>query len=302
MSLKPTISAIICTRNRPQLIAGAVQSVLDNDSADFELVVVDQSDGDDTASVLAVFSSDARFGYIHTTKIGLSSAYNTAIGAAAGGILAFTDDDCRARVDWLSTIRSEFDGDPGADLLYGNVEAPDGWQGPGVIPELRFSERARIDSRETFKIVGMGADFAARRRAFQRAGNFDEVLGGGGPLRSSQDFDLQYRLFRASGVTILSPAVRVTHYGLRTGGEWPATLHAYGVGDGGFYMKHIRCGDVLAARLLTGRIARESVKALTSPVLHRRRHCTAYLRGMLRGSRDSFNYRVDRNRRLYVQG
>ena len=47
---------------------------------------------------------------------------------------------------------------------------------------------------DTADIYGMGANFAARRGLMERVGGFDEILGGGGPLKSSQDFDLQYRV------------------------------------------------------------------------------------------------------------
>ncbi len=61
----------------------------------------------------------------------------------------------------------------------------------------------------------MGADFAARRRLFDRAGYFDEMLGGGGPLWSSQDYDFAYRTYKAGGVILLRPEVYVRHDGRR---------------------------------------------------------------------------------------
>ena len=95
----------------------------------------------------------------------------------------------------------------------------------------------------------MGANFGARRRLFERIGGFDEILGGGGPLKSSQDFDLQYRAYLAGATVLLRPEVQVDHYGVRTHAQWPATLRAYGFGDGAFYSKHIRCGDLYALSL-----------------------------------------------------
>ena len=44
--------------------------------------------------------------------------------------------------------------------------------------------------------------------------------------------------------------MQVDHYGTRTKDQWPATMANYGIGDGAFYSKHIRCGDLLALWLL----------------------------------------------------
>ena len=89
------VSAIICTRNRPDLIAQAVTSVLDNTYPAFELVVIDQSDGDRTAQVVRALAAEhSNIRYIHSETPGLSRAYNTAIRESTGDLLAFTDDDC----------------------------------------------------------------------------------------------------------------------------------------------------------------------------------------------------------------
>lgn len=294
----PLLSAVICTRNRPDLIAFAVGSVLANDDPAFELVVIDQSDTGASRRALAAFAADNRLRYVHTPRPGLSAAYNRAVREARGDLLAFTDDDCIAPPDWLATVRAEFARDPGADLVYGEVRAAAGL--PGTIPALRFARRRRIGPCDGFVIAGMGANFAARRRAFNAIGGFDEVLGGGGPLRSSQDFDFQFRLFRSSRVSVLSPALAVTHYGVRNDTQWPATRLAYGIGDGAFYMKHVRCGDLLAARLLGKILLLETARTLLKPVLRRQRHPIDYFRGVLEGAWKSFGFAVDRRRRLYT--
>lgn len=298
----PRISAVICTRNRAELIAGAVQSVLANDHPCFELIIIDQSDGDDTRRALDGLAGDPRLRYFHTTQAGLSGAYNAAVRAGRAQLLAFTDDDCIAPPDWLTAVQREFDSDPEADLVYGQVRAPVELRDAalGIVPQLLFPSRRRLSVRDGFVVAGMGANFAARRRAFEAVGGFDEMLGGGGPLRSSQDFDFQFRLFRASRVSVLSPDLNVLHYGLRTSAQWPQTNLAYGVGDGAFYMKHVRCGDLLAGRLLARQFLLEAARTVWKPLVRRKRHSPAYLRGLVVGSWKSFHFGVDRRRRLYV--
>jgi glycosyltransferase involved in cell wall biosynthesis len=297
------VSAIICTRNRPDLIGQAVASVLDNTYADFELVVVDQSDDDRTEQIVRAMMTDAhRVHYIHSTTPGLSRAYNTGIRASTGEILAFTDDDCVARRDWIASIVSAFDQEPEADLLYGQVQRARVLVGvDGECPELLFERAERLSHSEGFRIYGMGANFAARRQIFERVGGFDEMLGGGGPLKSSQDYDFQYRVYRAGATVLLCPTSLVEHFGLRTWEQWPATLRAYGFGDGAFYSKHIRCGDLFALSLLARQLGRFTARELLSRArLRPRASRSDYIVSCLEGIWRSLGYRVNRRTRMYL--
>src|SRR6266542_2300362 len=242
------ISVMICTRNRPDLIGQSLSSVLANGHPDFDVIVVDQSDDGRTGDIVqGIAAGDSRVRYLHTTTAGLSRAYNVGIRETSGEVLAFTDDDCVAADTWLAAIVAAFDGDSDADLLYGQVLVPSKLADRAEqVPQIPFASARRLSQADGFQVVGMGANFAARRRLFERIGGFDEMLGGGGPLKSSQDYDFQYRAYLHGAVVILSPDVKVDHYGLRTREQWPATLHAYGFGDGAFYGKHVRCGDVFA--------------------------------------------------------
>jgi peptidoglycan/LPS O-acetylase OafA/YrhL/glycosyltransferase involved in cell wall biosynthesis len=296
------VSAVICTRNRPDLIGPAVKSVLANTYPSFDLLVVDQSDDERSGEVVRKFMrGHPRLSYLHSPTPGLSRAYNTAIRETRGVILAFTDDDCIAPPDWIASIARAFETDPRIDLLYGQVLVPAVLADEaGNVPTLRIGKAENLSRRDTFRIYGMGANYAARRGLFERLGGFDEALGGGGPLKSSQDFDLQYRAYVAGAVTGLRPEVRVEHYGLRTPDQWPATQRAYGVGDGAFYFKHVRCGDLFALRLLLARLGRLAVReALIALRLRRRPSQLVYLLSCLAGIRHSLRYPVDRGRRLY---
>jgi glycosyltransferase involved in cell wall biosynthesis len=297
------VSAIICTRNRPDLIGQAVDSVLANNYTDFELVVIDQSDDDRTRrTVSGLMASHPNVRYVYSQTPGLSRAYNTGIRESRGAILAFTDDDCVAPPNWISAIVAAFEGDPEADMLYGQVlRAPSLVGVEGEVPELPFSRAARFSHTDGFRVYGMGANFAARRRVFDRVGGFDEALGGGGPLKSSQDYDFQYRVYRAGAVVLLCPEVKVDHYGLRNyADQWPATLRAYGFGDGAFYFKHVRCGDPFALRLLVEQLGRMSVREVLSQVGLRRRPSKAdYVRSCFAGMWHSRRFPIDRRHRMY---
>jgi glycosyltransferase involved in cell wall biosynthesis len=296
----PAVSAVICTRDRPDKIGRAVASILASDYPSFDLTVIDQSTTDATERVLEPLAGiDARLQYVHVNDAGLSRAYNAAIGRTSGDIIAFTDDDCIVPPHWISRIVEAFESDDEGELLYGRV-VPVSDSDRELTPLLDISHAERLSRRDGFRVFGMGANFAARRRLFSRIGGFDEILGGGAPLKSSQDFDLAYRAYRAGSAILLRPEVELVHDGRRERVDWPALLHNYGVGDGAFYSKHARAGDIYALWLLVFRVVKQCARSVWKRA--RRRGGLgeqAYLKGFFSGVRDGFKFDVDRRHRLY---
>jgi glycosyltransferase involved in cell wall biosynthesis len=295
------VSIVICTRNRADKIANAVGSVLANDYPAFDVTVIDQSTDDATAEALRGFmQDDKRLHYTHTETAGLSRAYNEGVRRTSGEIIAFTDDDCVVPGDWLRSVSNVFNDNVDVDLVYGQV-LPLGRKPDDVTltPALGVTKTERLSRRDGFRVYGMGANFAARRRLFDAVGGFDEVLGGGAPLRSSQDFDLAYRTYRAGSVILLSPDITLLHDGRREPEDWPTLLRNYGVGDGAFYSKHVRCGDVYAFSLLVRRLSKRAGCVVAKTILGREKSDRYYLRGMLEGIRESRKFRLDRQARVY---
>ena len=96
------VTALVCTRDRPESLVRAVRSLLASSDVQFELVVVDQSDDLKSAQALAPFASDARLRYVRSAARGAGAALNEGLRLARGEILACTDDDCEALPDWLA--------------------------------------------------------------------------------------------------------------------------------------------------------------------------------------------------------
>ena len=74
----PILSVAICTRIRADKLKRAVDSVLANSFADFELIVVDQSTDGKTAAALAMTVDDSRLRYIPTNTVGVAKSRNIA--------------------------------------------------------------------------------------------------------------------------------------------------------------------------------------------------------------------------------
>jgi GT2 family glycosyltransferase len=275
---------------------------LANDYPSFDLTVIDQSTTDGTRRVVEpIAARDPRLKYVHVDEAGLSRAYNNGIGRTEGEILAFTDDDCIVAPDWLASIAGAFAAEPDGELLYGQVLAA-GSSADDVsqTPFLEIPVAQRLSTKDGFKVFGMGANFAARRTLFRSIGGFDTVLGGGGALRSSQDFDLAYRAYRGGHVIVLRPEVSLRHDGRREIEDWPALLVAYGTGDGAFYTKHVRCRDPYALWLLLKQLVGTTVKWVAKTLLGRKPMSLYYVRGFLSGVRESFKFDVDRRTRMYI--
>src|SRR5262249_36924546 len=101
------VSVIICTRTRPDLFGNAVASVLANDFRGFDVLVVDQSTDGRTGDIVRGLAADhPKLRYLHTNRAGLSRAYNIGIRETTGDILAFTDDDCIAPAEWVTSVVS----------------------------------------------------------------------------------------------------------------------------------------------------------------------------------------------------
>ncbi|WP_144799993.1 glycosyltransferase family 2 protein [Halorubrum depositum] len=89
----PTVSVIIPTYNRADVLPRSIDSALDQTLEDVEVVVVDDASDDDTASVVNEYD-DSRLTYLeHETNRGGSAARNTGIEAATGDYIALLDSD-----------------------------------------------------------------------------------------------------------------------------------------------------------------------------------------------------------------
>lgn len=303
------ISVVICTRDRHDLIGQAVESVMACSYPRFDIHVMDQSTSDQTKRIVEALAarptSRCAVVYHHLDKAGLSRAYNAGTRVSDGDLIAFTDDDVIVPADWLEQIAKSFENDPGAGLLYGQVCVPaslaeDAKRGL-IVPSLTWEKRERLSLQQgNYKVWGMGANMAIRRTLLDRVGGFDEALGGGGPLRSAQDYDFAYRTYRFGMAVVLEPLVKVDHYGTRTPDQWPMTLKNYGIGDGAFYAKHVRCGDFLAMRLFATKLLRAHLQPLVWSL--RKRRLTGrdeYGRNLWEGVRAASKFSIDRRFRLY---
>lgn len=103
----PFFSVVIPTYNRSEMARDAVQSVLDQDFHDFELVVVDDGSSDNTPEVMASFSN--KLHYHRQINGGVASARNMGISLSSGQYICYLDSDDLWPKNKLSNYKSLID-------------------------------------------------------------------------------------------------------------------------------------------------------------------------------------------------
>lgn len=283
------VSVLVATRDRPAQLSRCLPTVLANDHEDFEVLVLDQSQTDESREVIELLD-DPRVRYMRLTVVGKTVALNAGLRQATGAVLAFTDDDCTVPADWLRCGIAALDGAPDSGIVFGKLAAVphDGRRLyiPVYDPPRRRELRGRL-SREHFS--GVGANMFVREEVFSRAGWFDEGLGPGGRFRTSEDIDLAYRALRAGFAIVEDPTNIVMHWGSRAyaTGEVRRLISDSYYGIGSCYARHLRDGDWAAGVLLGREILATSYAVVISATTFRRptgaRRRSYLLLGAMRG-------------------
>jgi len=114
----PTVSVVLATRNRPQLLARAIPSVLAQRYESWQLVVVDDGDDPGTRRV-AEEGEDERVVLVRGPQRGLSAARNVGLDRADGEIVCYLDDDNVMHPGWLQAVAHVFSQREDVDVGYG---------------------------------------------------------------------------------------------------------------------------------------------------------------------------------------
>ncbi len=110
MTVEPTVSVVVPTHDRGELVARAVRSVLEQTRPAEEIVVVDDGSADGTAELVGRRFPAARL--LRQARHGVSAARNRGIAAAAAEWLAFLDSDDAWRPSKLARQLEALEQDP----------------------------------------------------------------------------------------------------------------------------------------------------------------------------------------------
>jgi GT2 family glycosyltransferase len=222
------LTAAICTRNRPDLLARALESLVTQTPAVAEILVVDNAPADDaTRSLVATRFPSVR--YVTEPVPGLDFARNRALEAATREVVAFLDDDAVAAPGWADSLHGVFEADAEVAVCTGRVEAlsletpgqrlfeanggfsrgADRIRLPDDAGRLLHGRRAPLIAWAIS--VGCGCSYAVRRGTARELGGFDEALDLGPPLPGGGDHDLLWRALSAGHAVVYEPSALAWH-------------------------------------------------------------------------------------------
>jgi glycosyltransferase involved in cell wall biosynthesis len=219
-----TISIIIATYNREHLLDDCLSHLAKQRFAQGdEVIVVDNGSTDDTPVVIARHAQrfEVPLHHLEERQPGKSHALASAVVAARGDVLAFTDDDVNVDAGWLDAIRTAM---AGTMALVGGPVAPRWEHRPPPWLEAAAAGYGRLTAPLALLNYGpraldlgartaLGANLAVRRDVFGSVGGFSPHLGKlRGTLLSGEDHDLCRRVQAAGFRAMYCPDVRVRHW------------------------------------------------------------------------------------------
>lgn len=212
----PLLTIAICTRNRADVLARAVRSVLSQLREGAEVLIIDNASTDATPRVAAELAAESgAVSVCVEAETGLSVARNRAIREARGSYVVFLDDDAVAEPGWLGAY---------AGFLASFASDRVGVVGGAVRPEYDAEVPGWYDRRWDSLDLGpgparlevsggvWGCNVGYRREAVQAVGGFDPRLGrNGSGLGAHEESELNRRLAARGYETWWLPAAAIRH-------------------------------------------------------------------------------------------
>jgi GT2 family glycosyltransferase len=216
----PAITVAICTRDRPEELAGCLAAVSPQLTASDELLVVDNAPQSAATRKLSIEFGCA---YACEPRRGVRFARNLGLATAKRDVVAFIDDDCRPEAGWLAAVRREFVasevGCCTGPLLAQELRTPAQHlmeQRGGFNRGFEYQRFTRDSHRHRWRnfpvqcwMFGSGGNMAFRRKALLDAGGFATDLPWG------EDLDAFFRVLTHGHTLVYTPAARVRHRHVR---------------------------------------------------------------------------------------
>ena len=123
---RPRVSVIMATLNCAQYLSQAIQSVVDQTMADWELIVMDGGSTDDTIAIAQGFR-DERIRIYQEHDSGIAEAWDKAAKRAHGDyVMLLCGNDAYVTTNWLETCVAILDSDIEVSLVWGIPSLYDG--------------------------------------------------------------------------------------------------------------------------------------------------------------------------------
>ncbi len=199
---RPTISVVIPTHNRADLLESCIRSLQLALPVCSEIIVSDDGSTDDTAHRLArLRAEEPRLHWLSGPNSGPAGARNRGWRAARGAVVAFIDDDCTAEAGWGTALLDWLDAHPDHSGVEGRTC-------PAGTPRGAF-----VHTMESSGGSYLTCNIAFRRSALDTVGGFDERF----PFPAGEDLELAHRVMKVCGPIGFGTAAVVRHALLAVG-------------------------------------------------------------------------------------
>ncbi len=195
------ISVIIPAFNEEKYLPKTLQSLKEQTGGElnYEIIVIDSQSTDRTSEVAQKYGARV----LKLPKKTPAFARQKGVEAASGEIIACLDADTMVPSDYLSTISSEFAGNP---KLVGITGIIDGWGG-SFFYNLAYKWINSLFIQFSFlcgKPGFQGQSFAFRKSAFLKIGGFRT------DIHTGEDLDLGYRMSKIGKIRFLPKTIGIS--------------------------------------------------------------------------------------------
>ncbi|MFD7731582.1 glycosyltransferase [Kitasatospora phosalacinea] len=261
---EPTVSVVVCTHNRPELLIRCLDSLLRTHYPYLDAIVVDNAPADDAVRRLLPQRYGRRVRYLHEPVPGLARARNRGLAAARGTICAFADDDLVLDPQWLPALAAGFRAAPRTACVTGLVlpaeldtraqlllERYSGY-GKGFAPRDYTLRTPTGDPLHPFATgrLGTGANMAFRTEVLRALGGFDPATSTGTPARGGEDLLAFLQVLTAGHTVSYRPDAIVWHPHRRELDTLPRQVFGLGAGFGAYLAAAVHHQPRLLAALL----------------------------------------------------
>jgi GT2 family glycosyltransferase len=247
----PSITAVVCTHDRPVLLARCLASLVALQAPALDILVVDNAPPDGaTRNTVASFPGVR---YVQEPITGLDFARNRALEESTAEFVAYFDDDVTVDAAWLDGFLAAWTAHPDAGAITGPVlplelvtRAQIEFERLGGFGhrfrKIRFGPQ--FAGNDVYPcgpgIFGVGCNMAFRRELLRTLSGFDEALDTGAQLPGGGDLDIFYRVVRAGHAIVSEPGCLVLHQHRREYDGLRHQLWTWGLGLMAFVAKSYR--------------------------------------------------------------
>jgi glycosyltransferase involved in cell wall biosynthesis len=242
------VSVIIPTHDRAAVVVRAIDSVLDQEGAAVEVIVIDDGSSDGTGELLASrYAGDDRVVYVPQPQQGVAAARNTGLARARGDLIAFLDSDDVWRPGKLALQLACLERLPEVGMIWTDMSAVD--EAGEVIPgsSLRSIFNYRAGFEELFDHQIALQDMAGAPRGLTGTLYWGDIYDG-----------------MVVGNLVLPSAAILTRARLEQVGAYDETLPVSGE-DFDFFLRTSRAGPVAFVDVPTVLKQADRGDALTHP-------------------------------------